>query len=98
MNDSDWDITGRRLMTREEFKAASKQIGKALDNMIEPSKCRYCNADSKKLIDNFDSQDGTELGISDRKLLLDVWSGGQDADDESVPINYCPMCGRKLSE
>jgi len=59
--------------------------------------CEYCNGD-KMLIDKFGPQDGTELYISDNKLLLDVWSGGQDADDESVPINYCPMCGRKLSE
>lgn len=59
--------------------------------------CEYCDG-NKMLIDNFDPQDGTELSISNCKLSLEVWTGGQSAADESLPINYCPVCGRKLNK
>lgn len=57
--------------------------------------CKYCDG-NKKLIDKFGPYDGTELSISNNKLSLEVWADGQTAADESMSINYCPICGRKL--
>lgn len=74
------------------------------------SECKYCQKQGleQKLLVDFDEGDligGNYLSVSvehDGQLNCD-W-GGQDIFESpmtvetSVHINYCPMCGRKLTE
>ena len=71
--------------------------------------CKYCFKDGLNSFDEVESILYKEHGgycpvstdvklIGDRKAKIAVWvhlNGGILAD-ESVPIHYCPMCGRKL--
>ena len=41
---------------------------------------------------------GGIYGSGEQKYLVFSWAGPHGTEDaiESVPINYCPICGRKL--
>lgn len=63
--------------------------------MEEVDKCEYCQGD-KVIYDKGDWQDYIRLTVIDDSIYLSVGADGQSAADESIKINYCPMCGRKL--
>ena len=57
--------------------------------------CEYCEEvrPRRNLIDYSD----LKLGIEDGELVI-VYEGCTDREVECLPIDYCPMCGRKLEE
>lgn len=70
--------------------------------------CKYCTGDSVELIDTRTKLSlKTEMTIPGVEVFID---GGEltvyavadiyepNYQEESVPINFCPMCGRKLRE
>lgn len=73
---------------------------KAGDRMMtkQQEKCPYCATNHSK--DLF-SSDGSDyfISVSIRKskmyLMVFSWDGDYSED---LPINYCPICGRKLSD
>lgn len=70
--------------------------------------CKYCEyIDGKHygedMVDEQYSDDGTTMAICDvydapEKKFLDVSVQGEEEDYivNSIDINYCPICGRKL--
>lgn len=73
----------------------------------QQEKCPYCHNEIGKtryaLIDNhFYTNDeyieGTvDINSNDKTLVLTIGDCYEDYSDE-IKINYCPMCGRKLSD
>lgn len=65
--------------------------------------CKYCEGDIWDR-ETLESNNGIEYTIGDKELLLACWTpafDGYNAEcqwESEIPINYCPMCGRKLVE
>lgn len=57
--------------------------------MIE---CEYCHYDKDDCIRPIDKQGHVYISGSMEKTLCISWYGHR----KDIPINYCPMCGRKL--
>lgn len=58
--------------------------------------CKYCEYFNNVLLIKTDDI-GTYVGILFNKLKLGYTDNGKELYAET-PINYCPMCGRKLTE
>ena len=43
-------------------------------------------------------RDEIDICIEDEKLAVFVWLGGDCEMVASLPIEYCPVCGQKLSD
>ena len=43
-------------------------------------------------------RDEIDICIEDKKLAVFVWLGGDCEMVASLPIEYCPVCGQKLSD
>lgn len=43
-------------------------------------------------------RDEIDICIEDEKLAVFVWLGGDCKMVASLPIEYCPVCGQKLSD
>ena len=70
---------------------------------INQKKCPYCHHGEQGFINprkDLFSSDGSDyfISVSIRKSKMHLavlsWDGGYS---ENLPINYCPMCGRKLT-
>lgn len=61
-------------------------------------KCPYCATNHSKDLFNCSGSDYFfSVSIRQSKMYLMVFSYDGDYS-EDLPINYCPICGRKLSE
>ena len=61
-------------------------------------KCPYCATNHSKDLFNCSGSDYfVSVSIRQSKMYLMVFSWDGDYS-EDLPINYCPMCGRKLAE
>lgn len=70
--------------------------------------CKYCTGDCEELIDTRTKLSrktvliipGIEAWIDAGELTVAAVSDTYESNyqEESVPINFCPMCGRKLRE
>lgn len=58
--------------------------------------CEYCN-NGKFLYNAFDNYYKAHIGKRDA-IWITLKVNGKDSILCGFPINYCPMCGRKLSE
>ena len=67
--------------------------GKSKRELQEP--CEYCDP---KLINPFIDDDGLYLFIDKNRIFAGYSDGCTFEKSESIKINYCPMCGRKLSD
>ena len=65
--------------------------GKSKRELQEP--CEYCKVENSELL-----IDGNALSayVEDAILNIGGWDG--EFQIEYLKINYCPMCGRKLSD
>jgi len=61
--------------------------------------CKYCEGPNEDRL-TLQDEDFEEVKLKiwsyyflDKVTLSDAFTG-----DDSIPINYCPMCGRKLNE
>ena len=64
----------------------------------EQQKCIFCHGDPLPIM-NMDDGDEADVWISGRTLKVSVCDpyGTYIINTDGVNINYCPMCGRKLS-
>lgn len=64
--------------------------------------CEYCGVKyhNAKLIDcDLGTGDNLEVAIyKNKEARLSILIGLNVSTEESVKINYCPMCGRKLGD
>ena len=68
-----------------------KDWGKSKRALQEP--CEYCDP---KLINPFVDQDGLYLFIDKDRIMTGYSDECTFEKSESVKINYCPACGRKM--
>lgn len=70
---------------------------------IKRKKCKYCEGDIWDR-ETLESNNGIEYTIGDKELLIAYWTpafDGYNAEcqwESEIPINFCPMCGRKLGD
>lgn len=58
--------------------------------------CKYCDGELLLAKKDFDLGRKLEISIDDGSELC-IWIDHNDLyHEEYIPINYCPMCGRKL--
>lgn len=65
------------------------------------AKCNFCNTETKE--SNVYDSLGRSVEIYDRRLLVTdryrEYAGGMlQTQQSSLPINFCPMCGRALEQ
>ena len=67
--------------------------GKSKRELQEP--CEYCKVENSELL-----IDGNALSAYVEDAILNIDGRGWDGEfqAEYLKINYCPMCGRKLSD
>ena len=59
--------------------------------------CEYCKEDNIKwLFDECSSGLTASLLLYEKKIGVDISYDRNILEEFEVPINYCPMCGRKL--
>ena len=75
------DLMSKEMEYSEKCKFAS----------LEP--CEYCNT---SLINPFIDDDGLYLFVDKNRIFAGYSDGCTFENSESVKINYCPMCGRKM--
>lgn len=56
--------------------------------------CRYCDKRNPRPIISYSD---LKVCIDDGELAI-TYEGCTDRETEYYPINYCPMCGRKLGD
>ncbi len=68
--------------------------------------CKYCNQDNTDFLFDIDVSVGTNKnGINacasicedEPQMLISIFLANEDVSSVYMPINYCPMCGQKLS-
>lgn len=65
--------------------------------------CEYCQGD-KFIIDGrkydyrFDTCAGIDVHVEDGMLMVESVKMQGSYQEKETKINYCPMCGRKLTE
>ena len=75
-----------------------KVIDKRAEKMMtkQQEKCPYCATNHSKDLFNCSGNDYfVSVSIRQSKMYLMVFSYDGDYS-EDLPINYCPICGRKL--
>lgn len=79
------------VITKDEFLACYNAWALNSDNAEDTSTklCPYCSGEQF-----LEYLDGHGIDITDGNVLR-TFSGGQV--QLSLPINFCPMCGKKLS-
>lgn len=83
-----------RMATPEESKGVSDYI----ESISEPVGCPYC----LELESLFWHKDNPEVSTSVKEIYIDldgtlnVELSGYELDCISIPIDYCPKCGRKM--
>jgi len=80
-----------------------KHLKQSLDNLVKPGqdKCKYCDSDSIKSLYDWnigDGQDFANIWIEKKNIEVEVAADGQMACETSIPVKYCPMCGRRLGD
>ena len=59
--------------------------------------CKYCEQKQEKIRTD---KDLIDAHIEKNKIMIDYSAYSCDSDfyDEGIEINYCPFCGKKLTE
>lgn len=66
---------------------------------MKSDKCSYCIGDSQHngvLVGPDRGEVGMLVYLDENHLTIETFDRYGMPDDWSFPINYCPMCGRKL--
>lgn len=59
--------------------------------------CKYCQR-HRRLTESKGDTIYLEIKGGSLNIKLDVWGYNGRIRERKIPINYCPMCGRKLGE
>ena len=85
---------GDRMMTRKN--QVDDLLTRFERKSITQKKCPYCAPNHSKDLFSSDGSDyfiSVSIRMSKMHLAVLSWDGGYSGN---LPINYCPVCGRKL--
>lgn len=97
------EMTGPELEIMEASRIVDEKTddAQAGDIYEAPDKCLYCIGDSNHngvLAGPDRGEIGTIVYLDESQLTIETYDPHGMPDDMSFPINYCPVCGRKLEE
>lgn len=61
--------------------------------------CRYCDGyswENDTLVSACSAYEVASAAVDGKEGVIRLFVSGDDEGDDCKPINYCPMCGRKL--
>lgn len=60
--------------------------------------CEYCQNEKLLFRQGDDNFDHLYIEIKNSKISIDERIEGMIGTEDNFPINYCPICGRKLNK
>lgn len=79
------------------FQEGIKYMQKRRELLLDKKQveCQYCHKPYKEIVE---AKNWDEMNVAlDRDNCLHEW-GNNGIGEKPTPINYCPMCNRKLGE